>query len=463
MKSASKIAPVEIFALVFGLFLGLCIIKFGNPVILDHKILTPQSLADAWNDGWPTHWTPYFIVPLLMVSIFFILKGPFLGLPRWYWVLPLAWFGWQLFSSKTTVAADLTSATLWQYAGCLVCYFTGALLFSQKNTLNLLLVGILATSAYCLVRAMEQRVYEFPTNHEVLVEGEQSGWTNMPPAAVAEMKQEQIIITTNGVDIANPVILTKMAKGRVYGTLVYPNALAGLILMLFPLGLTVAIQKGQRLRPAIRWLALIVVSGMGLLSFIWTGSKLGWLLAIVLVGIYLLNLGWSVRLKIIAVALVFLIGLGVFGLRFHSYFAKGATSMGARFDYWRAAVKTTATYPLSGTGPGTFQRPYESWKSPEAEMARLAHNDYLEQFSDSGLPGGVFYCLWISLCLWAAGRRIWGSKDLILFGIFVGLLGWYLQGVGEFSLFIPATAWVAFTLLGVLIGQLRINSTEKWQ
>ena len=459
MKSASKIAPVEIFALLFGLFLGLCIIKFGNPVILDHKIVSPQSLSDAWNDGWPTHWTPYFIVPLLVISLLLILRNPLPGLPQWCWILPLAWFGWQLFSARTTVASDLTEATLWDYAGCLVCYFTGALLFNQKNTLNWLLVGILAASAYCLVRAMEQRVYEFPTNHQILVEGEQAGWTNMPPESVSEMKQEQIIITTNGVDIANPVILMKLAKGRVYGTLVYPNALAGLILMLFPLGLTVAIQKGKRLRPAIRWLAIVVVSSLGCVSFIWTGSKLGWLLAIFLVGFYLFSLGWSIRLKAIAIALVILLGLGVFGLRFHSYFAKGATSVGARFDYWRAAIRTTADNPVVGTGPGTFQKPYSSLKSPQAEMARLTHNDYLEQFSDSGLPGGVVYGAWIGLSLWSIGKRTWGPTDLMLFGIFAGLLAWFLQGLGEFSLFIPATAWVAFTLLGVLIGQLRINST----
>jgi O-antigen ligase len=225
------------------------------------------------------------------------------------------------------------------------------------------------------------------------------------------------------------------------------------------LGLTVAIQKGKRLRPAIRWLAIVVVSSLGCVSFIWTGSKLGWLLAIFLVGFYLFSLGWSIRLKAIAIALVILVGLGAFGLRFHSYFAKGATSVGARFDYWRAAIRTTADNPVVGTGPGTFQKPYSSLKSPQAEMARLTHNDYLEQFSDSGLPGGVFYGAWIGLSLWSIGKRTWGPTDLMLFGIFAGLLAWFLQGLGEFSLFIPATAWVAFTLLGVLIGQLRINST----
>ena len=28
-------------------------------------------------------------------------------------------------------------------------------------------------------------------------------------------------------------------------------------------------------------------------------------------------------------------------------------------------------------------------------MARLTHNDYLEQFCDSGIIGGVSYALWI--------------------------------------------------------------------
>jgi hypothetical protein len=35
-----------------------------------------------------------------------------------------------------------------------------------------------------------------------------------------------------------------------------------------------------------------------------------------------------------------------------------------------------------------------------------------------------------------------------MFAIFIGLLGWFVQGVGEFSLYIPALAWTAFTLLG---------------
>ena len=62
------------------------------------------------------------------------------------------------------------------------------------------------------MQAVEQRLFEFPESHQMLVEGEQNGWTNFPPEAVTEMKSENIIITTNGVDVANPMILAKYAE-----------------------------------------------------------------------------------------------------------------------------------------------------------------------------------------------------------------------------------------------------------
>jgi O-antigen ligase len=93
-------------------------------------------------------------------------------------------------------------------------------------------------------------------------------------------------------------------------------------------------------------------------------------------------------------------------------------------------------------------------------MARLTHNDYLEQFSDSGVPAGLAYLIWISLALTRLFKTIWSSDDFIPVAMLMGLLGWFLQGLGEFSLYIPALAWTAFTLLGCLIGQ-KINQFDK--
>ena len=486
-----------------GLFLGLCIWKFGDPVILDHKIDTPSTLTDFLSDAWPPHWANWIFAPLAALGALIVLKG---SGGRWpalcLWLLPLTWLVWQFISAAHSVDADLSNATLWQYSGCVACYFLGVLLFRREQLVRWLLIGLLVAFAFCLVRAVNQRLFEYPQNVQMLTEGERTGWTNFPPESIVEMKRDGIVITTNGVDLANPVILDKFAGnrvsgmlvysnltlasivrsffaggrvsgtlvypnalspasivlsffagGRVSGTLVYPNALAELILLSWPVALVLAFGSTGQLRPNIRRVAIALTILLGAAAFFWTGSKLGWLIGMFLAGVVLFRRNWSKKLKFAAVAAVLVLGLGVFAVRFHHYFAAGATSAGARFDYWRAAVQTTANRPWFGTGPGTFQRPYAALKAPESEMARLAHNDYLEQFSDSGIPGGLAYTAWIVLAMTALGRKLWSSSDHFSFAIFLGLLGWFIQGLGEFGLFVPALAWTAFTLMGSLAGR----------
>ena len=452
MKSEKKITGTGFYALVFGLFLGLAILKFGNPVILDQKITPPVSPTEFWTDAWPTHWSNWILLPLALTgaALVFTSKPRWPG-TRWLWLLPLLWFGWQLLSATQTVDGNLTATTLCQFAGCLACYFIGAFIFGRERAWHWLLIGVLMTFAFCLVRGINQRLFEFPQSRQILLEGARTGWTNLPPELFMEMKRNQVIITTNAVDVPNPAILAKFAKGRVMGTLVYPNALAGLILLLLPGSLVLAFNSTKRLRPSIRATVITLTIFLGGAAFFWTGSKLGWLIAVAIGGACLFRLQWPPRLKWAALIAVTVIGLGIFAVRFHGYFAAGATSVGARFDYWRAAVETTFKHPLLGTGPGTFQRPYAQLKSPTAEMARLAHNDYLEQFSDSGIVGGTLYGAWIVLSLLTIGRRVWRSGDPVIFAVFLGLLGWSLQELGEFGLYVPALAWTAFTLLGFLL------------
>ncbi len=461
MKSGNKSSGIEIYALAFGLFLGLAILKFGNPVILNSKITPPVSASDFLNDPWPTHWANWILLPLALAGAAIVwskrLRWP--G-SKWLWLLPLLWFGWQLVSAAKTVDTSLTIATLWQFFGCVACYFGGAFLLGQEKAIRWLLIGVLAAFTICMVRAVDQRIFEFPLNHQVLVEGERTGWTNFPAETLLQMKRENLIITTNGVDVTNPVILAKFAKGRVNGTLVYPNALAGLVLMLFPVAIVFAFDSTRRLRPVIRTGVILLIFFLGLAGFFWTGSKLGWLIAIIVGAMCLFRLQWPARFKWVALILILLVGFGIFAVRFHGYFAAGATSASARLDYWHAAVQTTISHPLLGTGPGTFQRPYAQLKSPDSEMARLTHNDYLEQFSDSGIPGGIFYLFWVFIAMLTIGKKLWRSKDWVAFGLFAGLLGWFAQGIGEFSLYIPALAWTAFTLLGSLLAW-SVNRIDK--
>ncbi len=83
-------------------------------------------------------------------------------------------------------------------------------------------------------------------------------------------------------------------------------------------------------------------------------------------------------------------------------------------------------------------------------MARMAHNDYLEQACDSGTPGFVLFCLFMLGLIALVGRRLLGSEDAIAKAIWLGLVGWALQELVEFGLYIPALAWPVFLLLGYL-------------
>lgn len=455
-----KISATKCWALVFGGFLGLCIWKFGNPVILDHIISAPQSLPELVDEAWPLRWANWLMLPLVLGGIFCLFRSEVFQMqPRWLWLLPLVWLGWQFAAATRTVDEVLTAATLWQFSGCALCYFFGALLMarptaesSQANRLKFLMAGILVAFAFCLVRAVNQHCFEFPASYEALKEGEQCGWTNFPPESVVAMRHDGMIIVTNGAEAANPLILEKFRKGRVAGTLVYPNALAGLILLLFPVSVSLVIAGTTRLKRPIRFAAIALTVFLGLGAFYWTGSKLGWLVGLGMAGIWLLGLNWPRRTKAIVIGTAIILGLGIFAIRFHSYFAAGATSASARADYWRAAVKTAQANLLFGSGPGTFQRPYAAIKSPTSEMARLTHNDYLEQFCDSGMVGGLAYCVWLSLALIVIGKKAMQAKSKsIWYAAFLGVLGWLAQGIGEFGLYIPAVAWTAFTLLGALV------------
>lgn len=447
------IAISEIYALLFGLFLGLSILKFGNPIILNDKIPSPNSLREAFVYFWPPLWGVWLLIPLVVAAVWIVFRSR----SRWpgsIWLgmLPLVWFGWQLVSGTRTVDKQLTVITLWHFLACLALYYIGAFVLGRKRGLNFLFIGVFAAFTYCLVRAVDQRLFEFPREREMLVEGQNTGWTNFPPGVFFQLKQEAIIVSTNGVNVANPSIMAKYNGGRVNGTMVYPNALASLILLLFPVTVTLGFRFSRQLKKPIQGMLLTLVLFLGLGSLFWTGSKSGWLIATALsTGTLLLYLPWSFRAKLVLTLSLTPICLLAFALRFSEYFASGATSVVARFDYWSVAMQIVRTEPLLGSGPGTFQRPYALLKPLNAEMARLVHNDYLEQFSDSGVIGGLSYVTWACLLLGSGWRRIRASRNPVHCALFVGLLGWFIHGLTEFGLYVPALAWSGFALAGSVL------------
>lgn len=414
-----------LLATVTGIWLGLALLKFGNPVIFHDKVSKPEGFYQWLIQPWPIALGFAAFVLVAIAGMFVWRRNP--GVPRWIVGLPLAWFCWQVAASIQTVDVGLTRITLMHFVVCVGCFYLGLFSLSRVQDLTALWAGWIV--GYGLVLALG-----FEQHWGGLEETRQWFFTYQLPALK---------------EAPSPEFLQKLASDRIYSTLFYPNTLAGAILLLTPIGVTWLV-TAQRLTGPVR---IVLGAGIGLGSLaclIWSGSKAGWLIALLLAVAAVLE--WPLRKPIKAWILggVILVGLAGFSVAHGAYVSRGAKSAAARIEYWRAAVQAMKQRPLLGSGPGTFGVIYSRLKSPESEMAKLAHNDYLQQGSDAGIPGLLGYSALIAGSLVILYRKRSVSRQVC--AVWIGLLGLALQGMVEFGLFIPALAWPQFLLLGWLWG-----------
>ena len=411
------------FAGFTGAWLGLSLLKFGNPVILDQLIEPPDGFWEWVFNSWPVGWG-YAVLAGLAIAGATLIRGS-VGAPRGLVILPLIWWGWQLLAATQTVDAALTRATLLHFAACIVCFYLGLVALSRVEQMTWFWMLLLAGFLWMLWMGFGQHFGGLESTLQMIYQ--QPDWRQL-----------------------SPEYLNRVASTRIFSTLVYPNALAGAILLFLPMLVAQVFRMTARLANISRGVLVGLLGYAGLACLYWSGSKSGWiiLLALGLVAAFRLPLHRQVKLAIAAVALI--AGLAGFLVKYSDYFRRGATSVTARFDYWRAACQITRAHPVFGTGPGTFSIPYKQIKAPQSEMTRLVHNNFLEQASDSGVIGFLAFSSFIIGSLTFLYRK--SNPDPVQFCVWLGLLGWWIQGVVEFGLYIPALAWPAFLFFGWLLG-----------
>lgn len=422
-----------VFALAAAVALSVAFLKLGTPSVMEERISAPKTLAEIIFSSWPA------VVGQLATGCAVVLGWLALmgegGLrergraPRWIRLAPALWLAWQFVASLDTVSGRLTVPTLLHFTVTTIWFYLGVLVLGRVCRLGVFRLVVLA--GFCLM---------------VLVGLEQHFWG-------LEDTRKFFYSRPDLMAAAPPDFQAKLASDRIWGTLFYPNAFAGGILLLLPVSLAFLWKLSDgRFEASARWVLIGLVAVPALCCLYWTGSKTGLLLALGQGVAFLAFLPIPRKLKINAGVAILVVGLAGFFLVFADYFKGGARSLGARADYWRAAATTFSRNPLNGSGPGTFMVPYQQLKSEDAEMARLAHNDYLQQASDSGLVGfaAFFAFVWGSvILLYRKGAR---SGDWEFRLIWLGLAGWALQIGMEFSLYIPGLAWPAFLLFGLLWG-----------
>ena len=424
----------RIFAGLFGSFLGLSLLKFGNPPIMEKWIAPPGGFYEfLFGYPWPMTWAYWLLGFIALVGLLVARWSP--NVPKWIVLMPLAWLVWQLLATVQSVGPQLSQTVLRHFVASVVCFYLGLFSLGRGKCLWPFWVSLLA--AFLLVLA--------------------SGW-QQHFGGLDQTRKYFFLYLYPEVKELPPEYLKRMSSNRIFATLFYPNTLAGVLVLLLPAMLAAVLRMRRRLTTGARWFLFAALATAGLACLYWSGSKGGWLVMLLVGLIAMLRPSFSKQLKIALLAGVLLCGLAGFFWKYHSFFEKGATSVVARLDYWRAASQTAAARPLFGTGPGTFSIAYQKIKRPESEPTRLVHNDYLEQASDSGVPGFMLYLAFICGALFYGRARLRQSgsdEESQLFPVWLGVLGWSLQGLFEFGLYVPALAWSAFALMGWLLAQSR--------
>jgi O-antigen ligase len=413
----------SIFAGVFGAFLGLTLLKFGNPPIMEKYVSAPTDGYEFLiGYPWPIGWGYRLLILVAILGVFVARRGPRVW--RGILALPLIWLGWQCLAAIQSVDAQLSGLTVRHFAACVACFYLGFFSLDHSNRRSFW-IPIAGALVLVLVLGFEQHFGGLEATRRYF-------FLYMYPK-LADVPHDYI---------------KKLSSNRIFGTLFYPNALAGALLLLMPPVVAVVLDT-RRMTTAAKSVLAGAIAVASFVCLYWSGSKGGWLLMLLAGVVALLRLPVKRQLKLAVLAVLLMGGVTGFALKYAGFFQRGATSVVARFDYWRAALQTTAEKPLWGTGPGTFAIPYEKIKRPESEMSRLVHNDYLEQASDSGILGFLVYTAFIGFTLWLT--RPAATTDRLRFAIWLGVLGWSLQSWFEFSLYIPALAWPAFTFMGFLL------------
>jgi O-antigen ligase len=455
----------RVFLILTGVWLFTALFLFGNPVILDY-LHAPKSVLLGGES--PSNIRPYLgilaVLGLACVLGFSRLAKPKLslplGVPKWIVWLPAAWLGWQLLSFLQTENEAMSRATVIHFASCLAAFYLGLFVLGRMRLAKLALWGATLGLMLNLADACIEKFGGLEQTRNNIIEQIESGKLDpetLPAKARDAGKtippeiEKQIVTLPPGTAAKVrqlPIELVKrMYSTRLYGHMFYPNALAGVILLLLPVSLALVLGQGRWRLP--RTVLALGLAAVGLACLYWSGSKAGWLIAIALLGAWFLHLPVPKKLKLSLAGAAMVLGLAGFAVKYADYFDRGATSVGARFGYWSAAAQTAMKEPLLGTGPGTFQIAYKRHRAPGAEPTRLTHNDYLQQASDSGWPGFALYAAFIGGAAWVLARR--RLNDPVLIAVRLGLLAWTLQGFVEFGLYIPALVWPAWLMLGWLL------------
>ncbi|HYG35235.1 MAG TPA: hypothetical protein VEC99_10650, partial [Clostridia bacterium] len=227
MASAPEDSPLQkLFATVFGAYLGLALLKFGNPPIMERFVAAPTNMYEVvLGNPWPIKWA-YVLLGAVVVSGVLAMRsnlgkrkrGPQEATRskvfRWLVLSPLIWLVWQVIATFKTVDGELSGLTLAHFASCVACFYLGFFVLSQVRDLKGFWLGLLCGFLLVLVVGWQQQF-----------------------GGLEETRQYFFTYIYPQLKVVSPDYIKKISSNRIFSTLFYPNALAGALLLLLPISL----------------------------------------------------------------------------------------------------------------------------------------------------------------------------------------------------------------------------------
>lgn len=253
----------------------------------------------------------------------------------------------------------------------------------------------------------------------------------------------------------------------------HPNEVAGALLWVIPLALTLSIILLRRQSTRRRWGIITGLAGLWMLGvLVLSQSRSGWfgltVAILIMLALVSRHIRWLaaglvvIAILVVAVASPNRIGASLFGSTASNAALdtaqKGLSSLNWNFrvEVWQTAVEGVSDFPFTGMGLGTFRKIghlfYPLSISPDYDFSH-AHNELLQAGLDLGVPGlvallaiyfgtfGVLWSLWRGaldletryLALGLAGcllaHAIYGLTDAIALGAKPGVIFWILLGL----------------------------------
>jgi hypothetical protein len=289
----------------------------------------------------------------------------------------------------------------WQWVAYATAFLLVRDLVRTKEECRALCVSMIALAAGLSAQAYQQYYVEMPRDRAayranpegVLLEHH----LYSPPGSVARELFEQRL------DSSEPT-----------ATFALTNSLAGFIAPWFVLTLAAAVVTHRHGAGNPRFFlgaAGVVVYLVGCLLL--TKSRTAWLasgLGVVLVVATHVADRWRLRWKIplltcgvLGLLTAVAVAAGVLDLEVVSEAPK---SVLCRFQYWNAASRMIADYPLFGCGPGNFQAYYTAYMLPEAsEQVADPHNFLFEIWATAGTPALLLLTTVLGIFLWRTWRQ----------------------------------------------------------